>query len=173
MVARCDPQKDYQNLLLALQIFCKKTATPWKFLIVGRNTESLAGEVERLGLAPHILILGARHDIAHVLNALDVHVLSSAYGEGFPNVLAEAMACGVPCVATDVGDAARIVENTGWIVAPRDPEFLADALNQALASYQSIFWEERKSCALHRIENHFSIEKMRSTYHDLWLSVHQ
>jgi len=102
------------------------------------------------------------------MNALDCHVLSSAYGEGFPNVIAEAMACGVPCVATDVGDAAMIIGDTGWVVPPRNPDMLAEALAAALASRCNEAWAERKTRAIGRIRSNFGLSAMVERFRSVW-----
>lgn len=66
-----------------------------------------------------------------VLNSIDV-LCSSSYSEGFPNVIGEAMACGKPCVVTDVGDSARIVGESGIAVPPGDPRLLANGMRTML-----------------------------------------
>jgi glycosyltransferase involved in cell wall biosynthesis len=79
-----------------------------------------------------VLWLGPCSNMRAVYNALDIVCLSSAFGEGFPNVIGEAMACGRRCVVTDVGDCRPIVGPTGWVVPPGDADALADGLMQAL-----------------------------------------
>jgi glycosyltransferase involved in cell wall biosynthesis len=102
------------------------------------------------------------------MSALDLHVLPS-YGEGFPNVVAEAMACGTPCVATDVGAAGTIIGDTGWTVPRRDSAALSDALVRALASHRdSTAWAGRQERARRRIVENYSLERMVEAYQTLW-----
>jgi glycosyltransferase involved in cell wall biosynthesis len=80
------------------------------------------------------------------------------------------MACGTPCVSTDVGDAGLILGNTGWIVPPRDPGALARALEEALEEIRSDSWAVRKQLARDRVLKMFSIGSMVEKYHDVWFS---
>lgn len=173
LVGRFDPQKDHANLLNALALL-KEKHKDFACLLVGAdinpdNTE-LYGQIKRLGLLEHVRLLDQRSDIPAVMNALDVHVLSSTT-EGFPNVVAEAMACGTPCVTTDVGDAALIVGDTGWVVPPSNPEQLFEAITKALNEKQTNAdaWNARQQAARQRIEDNFSIETMVGKYHRVWV----
>src|SRR5690606_26987752 len=123
---------------------------------------------EKQGLQSHVVLLEQRNDIPAIMNALDIHTLSSS-SEAFPNVIAEAMACGTPCVSTDVGDAALIVGEAGWVVPARDSHQLALVIAQALALKQdSSKWVALQSQARNRMLENFSIETMISKYHDVW-----
>src|SRR5207248_7530370 len=86
---------------------------------------------QSLGLGSRLIWAGTRRDMQKVYNAFDI-LVSSSYGEGFSNVIGEAMACGVPCVVSDVGDSARIVGSTGIVVPAREPEALAQGMHSAL-----------------------------------------
>lgn len=173
-VARFDPQKDHDNLLRALAVLHEKGDCP-VCLLVGTGLEpgnaALKDRIATLGLSERVHLLGRRDDIPAVMNALDVHVMSSAFGEAFPNVLAEAMACGTPCVSTDVGDAAAIVGDTGRIVPPRDPHALAAAIAQMLLERDRPEWSERCEAARRRVSDSYSIEKMVESYQNVWIEL--
>ena len=128
MCARVDPMKDHDNFVKAAVVLAA-IAPEARFVLVGAGTGRQGSRLDRMiaasGIGERFVRLGQRRDIGRVHAALDVATLSSAFGEGFSNVLAEAMACGVPCVATDVGDSASIVGDTGLVVPPRDAEALA------------------------------------------------
>jgi glycosyltransferase involved in cell wall biosynthesis len=171
MVARFDAQKDHQNLLQALSLL-KVNNHKFHCLLVGTGLEEgnteLVQSIKGLDLWGVVSLLGRRSDIPKVMNCIDLHVLSS-HGEAFPNVLAEAMACGTPCVTTDVGDAGFIVGDTGWVVPAKDPEKLAKAILEAFSCLADDYqWQLRREAARRRIVENFSIEKMVQSYRAFW-----
>ena len=171
MVARFDSQKDHANLIKALGML-KKSGREFRCALVGTGMNSsnveLVATIQEEDIENRLLLLGRRPDIPEVMNALDIHVLSS-YGEAFPNVLAEAMSCGTPCVTTDVGDAALIVGETGWVVPPRDSMALAQAIDGAMNEMKdSPKWSQRKISARKRISNNFHIEQVLEAYNKEW-----
>jgi glycosyltransferase involved in cell wall biosynthesis len=122
--------------------------------------------VGKAQLERHVLLCGPRNDIPAIMNALDLHVTSSL-GEAFPNAVAEAMACGTPCVVTDVGDSARIVGTTGWISRPRDYISLASAIEDALSALASDRDPRGEACRARIVEN-FELKRMTAAYAALW-----
>ncbi|BBP45273.1 glycosyl transferase [Thiosulfatimonas sediminis] len=172
-VGRYDPQKDQKNLLDALGML-KAKGLDFNAVIVGtnldNNNQTLLDLVDLNDLINNVQLLGRRNDIPAVMNGIDLFVLSSAFGEAFPNVLNEAMACGTPCVTTNVGDSSVIVGNTGWIVGPRNAKQLADAIENAYFERlnDSEKWQDRKQKARERIVENFSIDKMVANYHSVW-----
>ena len=173
-VARWNPLKDHENLVQALA-HCAQRHPGMKCVLVGEGMDAanreLAGLLNRHGLADKVLLLGRRDDVPRILAALDVYVLSSR-AEGFPNVVAEAMASGLPCVVTDVGDAAHIVGDTGWVVAPRDPMALADAMDEAISLLGNeagrAQYSDRAARGRQRVESNFGLEVMRARYLTVW-----
>ncbi|WP_299043993.1 glycosyltransferase [uncultured Thermosynechococcus sp.] len=171
MVGRWDPYKDHANLITALGQLSQE-GHDFRLALVGTgmtaDNEALLALLESAALQEKTLLLGLRNDVPAVMTAFDLHVLSSA-AEAFPNVLAEAMACGTPCVTTDVGDAAQIVGDTGWIVPPRDSGALAQALRRASEAWRDgEAWQTRQAACRARIEHAFGIEKMVDRYRAVW-----
>lgn len=157
MIARLDVIKDYPTYLRAISQLARNGSRA-RFVCVGdgdaQYRRQLIDLAEELGISERLLWVGARRDMPAVYNALDLLVLSS-YGEGFSNVIAEAMACGVPCVVTDVGDSALIVGNTGQVVPVRNPQAMAEAVQSLLA----VSPEKRgvlKEAARQRIQTEFN-----------------
>jgi len=172
MVARFDPQKDHENLLKALGVL-KRSGRNFRCALVGTNmtctNQSMQEIIQKEQLTNKILLIGRRNDIPAIMNALDLHILSSSFGEAFPNVLAEAMACGTPCVTTDVGDAAFIVGESGWIVPPKDPNALAKAIEIAMEERTNAEqWSKRTAAARERIAANFEIGAVVEMYQECW-----
>lgn len=175
-VARYDPQKDHLNLLNALALIHLKKINFFCVLIgsmVDKNNFKIINEIKKLKLNNHVKLLGQIKNITEVMNGLDIHVLSSSYGEGFPNVVAESMACGTPCIATDVGDSAYIIGKTGWVVPPNNSDKLAKAVEKSLDEIRTANWNKRCIKAQLRIKEKFDIDKMLRLYNSVWLNVYK
>jgi glycosyltransferase involved in cell wall biosynthesis len=127
-VARFDPMKDHPTFLAAAARFAREQPGT-RFVCVGDGAapyrDVLKAQAHALGLDDALIWAGEMDSLRNVYNAFDVATLSSAFGEGSPNVVGEAMACGVPVVATDVGDVRLIVGDLGEVVPPRNPQALA------------------------------------------------
>ncbi|RAL21119.1 hypothetical protein DL240_13375 [Lujinxingia litoralis] len=169
MVGRLHPIKDHPNLLGAMRRVAAEHPQA-RLVLVGRglsadNAEFL-GQARALGLEERVILLGERRDIPRITAAFDVAVLSSR-SEGFPNVVGEAMACGVPVAVTDVGDAAWLLGGAGRVVAPRDEMQLARAMSELLAmdegARRALGQKGRR-----RVVEHFSLGAIVARYHALY-----
>jgi len=173
LFARLNAQKDHRTFFAAARRL-RESRRDVHFLLAGpgveRGNPKLEGLLEGLPLDEHFHLLGERRDIASLTAALDLASSSSAWGEGFPNVIAEAMACEVACVSTDSGDAAAIVGDTGIIVPRRDPHALAAAWSRLLALPDA----ERRQLgarARRRIETQFDFQSAVRQYAELYRSL--
>jgi glycosyltransferase involved in cell wall biosynthesis len=158
-VGRADPAKNLPNLFSAFEA-AAQVSTDVVLVAVGRDIGPIESKSGR------IILTGQRNDVEDLMRAFDVFCLSSSV-EGFPNVLGEAMATEVPCVTTDVGDAALIVSDTGWVVPPRDSQALAQALIEAIATPPDAL-RARGAAARMRIEAEFSITSVVARYISLY-----
>lgn len=160
LVARLDPIKDHATFLLAAAHLLE-SRTDVVFACVGGGPqdyrEALETDSDQLGLTGKVLWLDARIDMPAIYSTLDLSTLCSI-GESFPNVIAESMSCGVPCVATDVGDVRSIISDTGLVVPRRDPAALAEAWNALIDRIDSD--PCLKDQSRQRIAETYSIDRM-------------
>jgi len=165
IVGRLDPLKDHHTFLRAASRVAAKRQDV-RFLVMGDDgpvsREDLIQLAGSLDLNHRMIWSGGRDDMAVVLSACDVVCSASAYGEGFSNMLAEAMACGRRCVATDVGDARTIVGQTGFIVSPGDADALASSIEQALDDVHRA--GDHSPEARDRIKQNFSLPVLVSAF---------
>lgn len=173
LIARFHPQKDHKSFLEAAALLPKNSSNV-HFLLAGQgveiNNQGLHQLIQELGLINQISLLGERTDIPRLTSALDINCLSSAYGEGFPLAVGEAMSCGVPCVVTDVGDSAWLVGDTGRVVPPRDPEGLCTAWLE-LIEMGTPARRELGARARQRIKDNFSLESVVQKYLEIYEEV--
>lgn len=166
LIGRLDPQKNHAGFFEAAGLLHRQMPQV-HFVLAGKgvdwNSPALKQAIDKVGVSPNTHLLGLRSDMLILMAALDVLASSSSYGEAFPNVLGEAMACGVPCAVTDVGDSAYIVGDTGRVVASGDMAGLAHALVDILqlpAAERLALGEAART----RVATHFEIGHITRQY---------
>ena len=173
MVARLHPMKDAANLIEAVRR-ARAMGHDLHLLMAGNGTDmlepALASQLRSSLPEDRVTLAGERYDVADWLPGVDIVALPSAWGEGFPNILGEAMACGVPCVATDIGDSAAILGECGEAVPPRDPAALA----AAIARLASLGREGRGALGAAgrvRVVSNYSLDNIAGQYSALYERV--
>jgi glycosyltransferase involved in cell wall biosynthesis len=172
-VGRLDPVKDHATLLQAFAISAKHNAHA-RLLIVGDGPrrQEIESQIKQLHMGGSVHLLGERPDVVEILKTFDVFALTSV-AEGISNTILEAMASGLPVVATRVGGNPELVEDgiTGQLVPARD----ASALSAAFGSYMrdAALRFQHGSAGRARVENEFSLERMAAQYADLYDSMAQ
>jgi len=170
MVARYHPQKDHRNFIVAASLIADVLPTS-HFVLCGSGVEPdnkpLMDLIASSGIGNRTHLLGARNDTPRLYAALDIYVSPASHGEAFPLVVGEAMACGVPCVVTDVGDSSIIVDDTGVVVPPRNPSALAGGWRQLLTMDAK---ERRKlgERARRRIQDNYEIHEVERRFSEVY-----
>lgn len=173
LLARYHPMKDHASFLRAAAALLKDFPQTHFVLSgegVGSGNDELRQLIERLAIAGRVHLLGERSDINRIAAALDILTSASAFGEGFPNVIGEAMACGVPCVVTDVGDSAFVIGQTGRVVPPRNASALAGAWRE-LIEMSEASRDDLGQAARQRVLENFSIAAIARRYEALYHQV--
>ncbi|MCX6856470.1 MAG: glycosyltransferase, partial [Verrucomicrobia bacterium] len=177
LIGRLHPMKDHTTFIRALALVPEAKAT-----IIGSGDAVYAAEMrtlaETLGVSGSISWQPARDDLSAIYPTFDALVSTSAYGEGFSNVIGEAMACGLPCITSDVGDSAWLVNDPQWTFPATDHELLA----RQMQLFLSMNPEERQQLSQtnrQRVEENFTVEQMvdrtakliRRRQHILWITT--
>jgi glycosyltransferase involved in cell wall biosynthesis len=169
MIARAHRVKD-QTTFLSAAARLKGMSTSISFVMVGLNhtwdNQSLVAEIDRYGLRDRIVLLGLRQDVPRIMAGLDC-LVSTSTSEGFPNVIGEAMACGVPCVATDAGDSRLIIGNTGTILPIGDVGGVVGGVSE-LMDLSAEERQTRSAQCRHRIVEHFELSQIAARYADFY-----
>lgn len=172
LAARFHPHKDHRNFVLAARLFVSRFPQT-RFILCGdgvdNSNQELIAWMKENEVSEQFLLLGKRTDMPSIMAALDVSA-SSSTTEAFSNTIGEAMACGVPCAVTDVGDSAAIVGETGRVVPPEDPAAMAMAWETLIDLGPNGLEELGKSARTRIIEN-FTIESVVHRYESLYRDV--
>ncbi|MCC2958537.1 glycosyltransferase [Massilia sp. IC2-477] len=171
-LGRFNLDKDHANFVAAAGKLTARHAR-LRFLMVGKGLDpgnaDLAGWIAATGHADRFVLLGERSDVAVCLSAMDIFCLSSRT-EAFPNVVGEAMAMGLPCVATDVGDVGVLMGDTGVIVPKADPEALARGVTE-LVEHGPQYCEGMGRRARERIHAVFTMARVRERFEGIYEQV--
>jgi len=172
-IGRFNPIKDHQTFLMAAGLLIPRFRNV-RFLLVGRELDwgnkKLISLLKKYGCLSRVSLIGERADIPICLEASDIFCLHSAT-EGFPNALGEAMSVGLPCVATDVGDAFFLLNKSEWITPPSSPIKLAEKLSQMILLSSAERYKLGEEGAI-RIREHFTMQSSSNAYYALYQKIY-
>jgi glycosyltransferase involved in cell wall biosynthesis len=172
MAARFHPHKDHRNLIQAAARLHEQMPDI-HFLLCGLDitwqNSQLAGWIEEAGIRDRCHVLGLRQDVSRLFAAMDIATTASR-SEAFPIVIGEAMACGTPCVVTDVGDSAMIVGETGVVVAPGNPAALAEGWRKLIEAGPAVR-RRLGMAARRRIQRHFALQAVVERYQAIYAEL--
>lgn len=169
LIGRLHPVKDHETFIEAAGLLARGNPDV-HFVLAGKGVEKdgayINGLIAAADATDRFHLLGHRQDVNRITAGLDI-ACSSSLNEGSPNIIAEAMACGVPCVVTDVGDSALILREMGKVVPPRHPEAFARACSELLATPPARR-RELGQAARARVTKFFSLPKVVARYELLY-----
>ena len=172
-ICRYHPMKDHDCFLRAAALLLQDFPE-LHFVLAGTEVDehnlNLNQLITELNIGERVHLLGERQDVSRLTSALDLATSSSYFGEAFPNVIGEAMACEVPCVVTDVGDSAAIIGKTGKVVPPQNPQALAEGCKELIL----LGAEGRKTLgekARQKVVKYYSLDAIVAQYEHLYSQV--
>ena len=171
VLGRFHPQKNHDLAIKACSIAISKNIN-LKLYLAGSGMTTDESELNK-SIRKHRMenfteFFGALKDVRVFFKEIDVLLLPSKFGEGFPNVLAEAMAYGIPCIATSIGDSKRIIGKTGWVVSTEKPKEIVSAFEEIIDIKNEGSWIIIKTAARQQIKQNFSISQMIISYTNCW-----
>jgi glycosyltransferase involved in cell wall biosynthesis len=173
MFARYHPQKDHANFIHAAGLLSEKY-TDVHFILSGENVDEtnpdLCSLIINAGIQDRVHLLGKRQDMPRLHAAMDINSLSSSFGEALPMAWGEGMSCGVPCVATRVGDIESLIDNTGKVVEPGNPNALAEAWFSILELRQAEY-NELSNKARQRVLLYYGLSGTVNLYQQIYKQV--
>jgi len=174
-IARYSEQKSHKFIINSLKDYLKKKKNI-KILFIGykiKNNNNIINLLKKYNILQYFILLKNQNNIEDIMNSLDLHLLISKYGEGFPNVIAESMLCKIPSITTNVGDSKHIVGNKGWIIEVNSSSQLIRSIDKAIKvkDYYPKLWHQLKSKVRFRIVKKYNIDKMVTNYSNIWNSL--